>query len=105
MNERHIFMAVALVSLVNGLFSPFVVLVYSLMPFWLPEFIPASPSVALMLSAMITAFGTLLLSGIPAALYERATGAQGSTIASMCVWLGAAVLMSLPTLPVLAGLI
>jgi hypothetical protein len=104
-SERHIFMAVAVVSLLNGLFSPFVVLVYSLVPFWLPEFVPATPSIALMLSAMITAFGTLLLSGIPAALYERLTGARDSTFTSMCIWLAAAVLMSLPAVPVIAGLI
>ncbi len=105
MNERQIFGAVAVISLVNGLFSPLVVLVYSMTPFWLPEFVPATPSIVLMLSAMITAFGTLLLSGVPAALYERIVGAQDSTAASMYVWLAAAMLMSLPTVPVLTSLI
>lgn len=103
--ERQIFMAVAIISLINGLFSPFMVLVYSLLPFWMPEFVPVTPSIALMFSAMITAFGTLLLSGIPAALYERFTGTEYSTPTSLFIWLGTALLMSLPALPVLTGLI
>lgn len=98
-------MAVAVVSLVNGLFSPFVALVYSLMPFWMPSFVPVSLPVVLMLSSMITAFGTLLLSGIPAALFERATGSDGSTATSLYIWLATAVLMTLPALPVLATLV
>lgn len=101
MEDRHIFMAVAVVSLVNGMFSPAVVYVYGLHPFWVPEFFPRSVPMILFLSQTITAFGTLLISGIPAALFERAVGSRHSTPASLYVWLVSAVLLTLPALSVL----
>lgn len=104
MDRRQIFTAVAIVALINGLFSPLVAMVLSLMPFWMPEFVPASLPIALMMSAMITAFGTLLISGIPAALFERLTGQYESTEFSLYIWLGAAVLMTLPALPTIVSL-
>ncbi len=97
-------MAVAMVSLVNGLFSPFGAVVFGLMPVWMPSFVPVSLPLALAVTAMITAFGTLLISGIPAAVYERLTGAPTSTETSLWLWLGSAVLLTLPALPVIAGL-
>jgi hypothetical protein len=41
---------------------------------------------------------TLLIAGIPAAIYERVRGLERSTWGSMLVWLGATVLLSLPTI-------
>lgn len=102
---RRIFTAVAAVSLFNGLFSPATAVVLSLMPFWMPDFVPASLPLALMLSAMISAFGTLLVSGIPAAVYERATGSAESTPRSMYVWLGTAILLTLPAVGVIGKLL
>lgn len=105
MDKKQIFIAIAIVSLVNGLFSPFLVVVLSLVPFWMPEFVPASMPLALALSAIITAFGTLLLSGIPAAIYERLSGSSDSTSTSMYVWLGVALLMSLPAVGVIGKVV
>lgn len=103
--HRRIFVAIALVSLFNGLFSPMTAVVLSLLPFWMPEVMPVSVSLALMLSALISACGTLLISGIPAAVYERATGRADSTRGSMYVWLATAVLLSLPAAGVVARLL
>jgi len=41
---------------------------------------------------------TLLIAGIPAALYERIRGLQASTPVSLGIWLAGTVLLSLPTL-------
>jgi hypothetical protein len=41
---------------------------------------------------------TLLIAGIPAAIYERIRGLQTSSWGSMLIWLGATVLLSLPTI-------
>lgn len=41
---------------------------------------------------------TLLIAGIPAALYERVRGAQTSTVASITIWLLATILLTLPTI-------
>jgi hypothetical protein len=39
-----------------------------------------------------------MIGGIPAALYERATGARDSGIASMWIWLAATAFVSLPAI-------
>jgi hypothetical protein len=41
---------------------------------------------------------TLLLAGIPAAIYERIRGFQTSTPVSMGIWLAATLLLTLPTI-------
>lgn len=101
MEPKNIFIAVALVSLFNGLFSPFIAVVLAFLPFWMPEFVPATPQTALMGSSIITSFTTLFVSGIPAALYERFVGAPGPTQTGMVIWLGTASVLSLPALAVL----
>ena len=41
---------------------------------------------------------TLLLAGIPAAIYERVRGLDASSVGSMLIWLLATVLLSLQTI-------
>lgn len=54
-------------------------------------------------SLFITAI-TMLVAGIPAALYERIRGLPGSTPISLGIWLVATVLLALPTLMHVTGL-
>ena len=39
---------------------------------------------------------TFMLSGVPAALYERVLGRQTSTVVSLLIWLAVALLMTYP---------
>lgn len=41
---------------------------------------------------------TLMLAGIPAALYERIRGLQTSSVISLCLWLAATIALTLPTI-------
>jgi hypothetical protein len=49
-------------------------------------------------TSLFIAAMTLLLAGIPAAIYERVRGLKASTPVSLGIWLTAAVLLSLPTI-------
>ena len=50
-------------------------------------------------SAMVPiAVVTLMLAGIPAALYERVRGLQTSSTASIAIWLVATVLLTMPAI-------
>lgn len=60
-------------------------------PFFHPEWFYHLTSLAI--SAM-----TMLLGGIPAALYERARGLRKSTPASLAIWLLGAALLTLPVI-------
>jgi hypothetical protein len=97
METRHIFAAVMLVSLLNGLFSPVVALVWKLLPFLFPIVSETGPGFVAMVSALALAVTTLVLAGVPAAIYERVTG-QRTTAVSAAIWLAGTVFLSLPTI-------
>jgi len=98
MNPQTIFIAILGVTLLNGFVSPMVPLVFIMAPIWLPEFVPPTQIAVLYGTSLIVAVSTLMLSAVPAGIFERLTGRQQSDPASMLVWLGAAILLTLPGL-------
>lgn len=96
MSRQHILMAVLLVCLANGFVSPFVMLAYMWAPFWFPDFIPMKEEYQLIGSTMVVGVLSILISGVPAAIFERASGRNDSDAVSLYVWLGGAVLITLP---------
>lgn len=98
--RRDVFLvAAAGLSLLNGMhFSPYFDPVAILLkPFVAGTFL-ASPLVFLYLASLFISLMTLLIAGIPAALYERFSGAKESTSISLGIWLVATLLLSLPSL-------
>ncbi len=98
--RRDVFLvAAAGLSLLNGMhFSPwFDPIAILLKPFVAGTFL-ASPLVFLYLASLFISLMTLLIAGIPAALYERFSGIKESTSISLGIWLGATLLLSLPSL-------
>jgi len=98
MNPRLIFVATVFVAIVNGIVSPAIFLVFALSPIWAPTILAPSAQTLLMLTSLIVSTGTLLLAGVPAALYERFARLQQSNNISMALWFIAAVLLTLPGL-------
>lgn len=98
MNPQTLFVAILGVTLINGFVSPVVPLVFIMAPIWLPEFVPPTRIVLLYGTSLIVSVSTLMISGVPAGIFERLTGRQQSDQASMLVWLGAALLLTLPGL-------
>jgi hypothetical protein len=84
---------------VNGLdFSP----AFDAVSFWLYTFARGSPlfdgEVFFYLTSVAISAMTLLIAGVPAALYERARGLKQSTLGSLAIWLLATLLLTLPTI-------
>ena len=95
METRHIVAAVMLVSLLNGLFSPAVVISWGLMPYLFPILAETGPAFVIMTGSLALAVTTLVVSGVPAALYERVSGNRGTPMTAW-IWLGGALVLSLP---------
>ena len=95
MNEQGLFIGVIAVALYNGLFSPVTIMVMTLAPAWMPGFVPLSAATAIYGASLIVSTTTLLLAGVPAALYER-WRRSGSTATSCLIWLIGAMLLTLP---------
>ena len=96
--DRNALVPVMAVAIVNGIFSPWVLAVFVLYPLWYPSWAPAYAQAVYMLSALILSTITLMLSGVPAALYERFAPAASGTVTA-AIWLAGAVLLTLPALP------
>lgn len=98
MQRDVLLVAVAGASLLNGMhFSPYFDPVAVLLrPFLAGTFL-GTPLVFLYLASIFTSAVSLMIAGIPAALYERAKGLEDSTPASLGIWFGAMMLITLPT--------
>jgi hypothetical protein len=71
MSDRDLVVGVMLVCLINGIFSPALLLVLGLAPLWVPTFLASEPGMIAYFSSLIVSTLTLMLSGVPAALFER----------------------------------
>jgi hypothetical protein len=86
-------------AIVNGMFSPLLAIVFALQALWYPFFLPATLSLVFMLSSLLLSTLYLMLSGAPAAIYERLTGQTEPGFVSRIIWLATMALMTLPSLP------
>ena len=96
--DRNVLVPVMAVAIVNGIFSPFVLMVFLLYPVWFPSWAPAYAQLVYMLSALILSTLTIMLAGVPAALYER-LAAPARPAAVALIWLAGVVLLTLPAVP------
>lgn len=94
MKRHHVFSIALVASAINGMISPAMLIVAIFGWVWMPPFLLGSAGMILFASMLVTSTGTLLLAGVPAALYERVTGARGNDM-SLWIWAGAAILLAL----------
>lgn len=86
-------------AVVNGMFSP-ILLPQSAGAVLLlaPGLLISNPRLAVFLAYLLGAAVTIMLAGVPAALYERLTGLEETTPAAKGIWIGGAAILSLPAL-------
>jgi hypothetical protein len=97
MSRNAYYIGIAFFGMISGLPSPFFepIFVYSLPLLWGPLF--GSVHLIAYFAALMLSTATIILGGIPAALYERYIGAKDdSTDASMWIWLVGTALLAMP---------
>lgn len=92
-----IFMILAF-AILNGLFSPLLLQVVAAMIVLAPGFFAPSPPILFFSASLMLSTLTVMVAGVPAALYERATGATQPTPVSMWIWLAGAAILTLPAI-------
>ena len=103
MDRNLLVFAVVGIAILNGLFSPFLAIAVPISAVLMPEVFPRSVGWVLFFSSLLVASATLLVSGIPAALYERLVdGARGGT-AAIAIWFVGAAVLALPAFRHLLG--
>ncbi|MGL4729565.1 MAG: hypothetical protein ACRCWO_12495 [Bosea sp. (in: a-proteobacteria)] len=86
-------------SLLNGMhFSPWFEPVHVLLRPILASFYLTSPLLLLYFTSIFLGLVTLMLAGIPASLFEKMTGRERSSPASMGIWMAVTLLLSIPAL-------
>jgi hypothetical protein len=95
MSREQVAVLAVVVAMINGMFSPSLPLFFfANAPAWYPGVLPFLPDLVVYFSRIAAATTTLVLSGIPAALYERfARPAPDSSISSW-IWTIAAAALS-----------
>jgi hypothetical protein len=94
MERHHIFSVVLVASAISGMLSPamFIVAVFSWV--WMPPFLLGSAGLIFFASMIVTSTATLLLAGVPAALYERVAGVRDDRTA-LWIWAASAIAIAL----------
>ena len=98
MDRNFYFVGIAFFGMINGLFNQALVpFAYLFAKVLAPGLFFGSESLAFMFASLMASTGTIIVGGIPAALYERFVGAEDdSTEASLWIWLAGTALLTLP---------
>lgn len=96
--SQHNLVVIIGLAILNGIFSPALIVVFALHPVWYPAIFPVLLPLMFLLSSLIVATLTLMLGGVPAALYERFAGGKQSTAAGY-IWLACVILLTMPAVP------
>ena len=104
MKRDVLLVATAGASLLNGMhFSPYFDPVAILLrPFIAGTFL-ATPILFLYLASIFISLMTLLIAGVPAAIYERLSGLKESNGASLGIWLVATLVVTIPSFLAMLG--
>jgi hypothetical protein len=100
MDRNFYYIAIAFFGMVNGLFNQ-TWLIFSLihMQILAPALLFGSVPLSLMFSSLMVSTATIILAGVPAAIYERIVGAKDdSTETSLWIWLAGTALLTLPAI-------
>jgi hypothetical protein len=100
MDRTFYYIAIAFFGMVNGLFNQ-TALLFSIihMQVLAPALLFGSVSLTLMFASLMVATATIILGGIPAAIYERVKGVNGdSSEASLWIWLACTGILTLPAM-------
>ena len=97
MNRNFYFIGIAFFGMINGIFNQ-LALIFTLLYVQLlaGPLLFGNLSLTLMFASLMVSTATVILGGIPAAIYERATGTPESSDASLWIWLAGTALLALP---------
>jgi hypothetical protein len=98
MDRNLFYIGIAFFGMVNGLFNQ-TALLFALIHVQIlsPALLFGSVGLTLMFSSLMVSTATVILGGIPAAIYEHVVGAKDdSTDASLWIWLAVTGLLTAP---------
>ena len=100
MERQWYYIGIAFFGMINGLFNQ-LALLFTLIHVQIlaPALLFDNVSLTLMMSSLMVSTATIILAGIPAAIYERVAGTgDDSTPTSLWIWLAGTGILTLPAM-------
>jgi hypothetical protein len=100
MDRNYYYVAIAFFGMINGLFNQ-TWLLFALIHVQIlaPALLFGSVPLTLMFSSLMVSTATIIVAGIPAAIYEHVVRSKDdSTEASLWIWLAGTALLALPAI-------
>jgi hypothetical protein len=100
MNERNFYyIGIAFFGMINGIFNPYFFFAFQISLYLMAGPLFGSTAAIAYFTSLMLSTATVILGGIPAAIYERFVGAtEDSTIPSLWIWLAGTALLTLPAI-------
>jgi hypothetical protein len=96
MDRNFYYIGIAFFGMVNGLFNQALVpFAYLFAKVLAPALLFGSESLTLLFASLMASTATIIVGGIPAAIYEHVIGAKDSTDTSLWIWLAGTALLTL----------
>lgn len=96
MDRNFYYIGIAFFGMVNGLFNQALVpFAYLFAKVLAPALLFGSESLTLLFASLMASTATIIVGGIPAAIYEHVIGAKDSTDPSLWIWLAGTALLTL----------
>jgi len=99
MERQFYFIGIAFFGMINGMFHPLRVESYIATNYFMALPLFDSQGLIFYFSSLMLATATVILAGIPAALYERYRGLkEDSNVVSLWIWLACTAALALPAI-------
>ena len=99
MERQWYYIGIAFFGMINGMFNPLRVFSYIFSKILMDVPLFGSEALIFYFSSLMTATATIILAGIPAAIYERFAGIKDdSTVVSLWIWLAGTAILTVPAL-------
>ncbi|WP_181702082.1 hypothetical protein [Chthonobacter albigriseus] len=105
MSNQSFYAALLGFAIVNGIFSPATAMTFLLHPIWYPPIAPFSLPIVFMFASLIVSTATIMIAGVPAAIYEHVSGRRVDNPVSAWIWLAGTAVLSLPAVTRALGLL
>jgi hypothetical protein len=99
MERNFYYIGIAFFGMINGIFNPLLLFAYiwAKVLMYYPLF--GVEPLIFYFAALMLSTATIILGGIPAAIYERFAGAKNdSTVTSLWIWLAGTAILTIPAI-------
>ena len=99
MERNAYYIGIAFFGMINGLFNPALAFAYVVSKILMYAPLFGSEALITYFASLMLSTATVIVGGIPAAIYEHIVGAKDdSTVASLWIWLAATAILTLPAI-------